>query len=162
MAPIRCLSGALIYLLVGHVIVLVSVVGLRSSSENLQQRATRGLSEKRAAVGSGSWILRQLNAPAAAGGGKRLRHLQASSIQVGNTSVSEECILLFGAFCNGENRFTVARENMTRGLLLPLSRNSLHMHSRIHTRGRQRLRWLRDLPKLVTFIRSVTGGCSEV
>lgn len=105
MAPIWRLSSALISLLVGHVIVLASAVGLRSSSPKLQQqqRASQVLIEKRAAASSGSWVLRQLNAPAAGSSGRRLRHDQATSIQVGNTSVSQ-CILLFGAFCNGEYR----------------------------------------------------------
>lgn len=100
MAPVRRLRTGLVSLLVCYLkydIFAVSVVGLRSSSPIPQQRATHGP----AVATSGQWMFRQLNAAAAGSSGVRLRHHEAASFQSGNTSVSE-CVLLFGAYCNGE------------------------------------------------------------
>ncbi|CAM9193464.1 unnamed protein product [Ectocarpus sp. 13 AM-2016] len=87
--------GTLLFLLCEHVARPVSAVNLRSSQNS--QAAAEGPSAENGAAGNKQWVLRRLIVPE-----ERLRNQRVKG--TGSSSVSPdvgECILLFGAFCNG-------------------------------------------------------------
>ncbi|CAB1098846.1 unnamed protein product [Ectocarpus sp. CCAP 1310/34] len=87
--------GTLLFLLCEHVAQPVSAVNLRSSQN--PQAAAEGPSAENGVAGNEQWVLRRLIVP-----GERLRNQRVKG--TGSSSVSPdfgECMLLFGAFCNG-------------------------------------------------------------
>lgn len=89
--------GTLLFLLCEHVAQPVSAVNLRSSQNS--QAAAEGPSAENGAARNKQWVFRRLIVPE-----ERLRNQRVKG--TGSSSVSPdvgECILLFGAFCNGES-----------------------------------------------------------
>ncbi|CAM9460321.1 unnamed protein product [Ectocarpus sp. 8 AP-2014] len=87
--------GTLLFLLCEHVAQPVPAVNLRSSQNS--QAAAEGPSAENGAAGNTQWVVRRLIVPE-----ERLRNQRVKG--TGSSSVSPdvgECILLFGAFCNG-------------------------------------------------------------
>lgn len=94
MPPTLHVGPMLLLLLLGHVILPTSAVGPRQSLPNpqpQQQQQQQTAKDRNTAVGNMKWAVRRLDALEDSYGHHRHR---SSSV--------DECILLFGAFCNGE------------------------------------------------------------
>ncbi|CAM9285887.1 unnamed protein product [Ectocarpus fasciculatus] len=88
--------GTLLCLLCEHVAQAASAVNLRSSQK--PQAAAEGPFVENGAAGNKQWVLRRLIVP------EERRRNQWVTMGTGSSSVSPDvdgCILLFGAFCNG-------------------------------------------------------------
>lgn len=97
MPPALHVGPILLFLLLsGHAVVSTPALGLRLpiTHPQQQQQAAQELPKMNTTVGNIKWAIRQLDAPEDSDG-----HRRSSSSSSADVS---ECILLFGAFCNGE------------------------------------------------------------
>lgn len=99
MPPALHVGPILLLLLLGHVFTPASAVGPRPSLLNpqplpQQQQQQQIAKDGNTSVGNMKWAVRRLDAPEDSY--EHHRHRSSSSADV------SECILLFGAFCNGE------------------------------------------------------------